>query len=359
MKTFSLFSLLALTACSYALQSPSIGTCKIFPSDNAWNWDISGYEVHPNSDNFIQAVGPTTGLHPDFGTPDEYGIPYVVVNADQPKIGVTFTAYGDESDPGPYPIPLNAPIEGTEFADSTADRHVLCVDTSGKILYELFNSFPQATFWEAGCGAVFNLTSNAQRQDGWTSADAAGLPIFPGLVRYEEVVIKKEIPHAIRVTFSSTYAKYIYPATHLTNTSSDPNRPYMGLRFRLKAGFDISGYTEDCQVILRAMKKYGLIVADNGSNWYFSGAPDERWNDDNLNLLKQVKGSEFEVVLTVDENGEPIFPQNSTIKHQSAMMPATPPLRKVMQIKKLESRQITVRYVFDIHGKKIATPAAG
>jgi hypothetical protein len=204
--------------------------------------------------------------------------------------------YDDESDPGPYPIPPDAPIEGGP--NSTGDRHILVVDVQNEMLYEVFDAHPDGAGWACGSGAIWDLTSNALRPLGWTSADAAGLPIFPGLVRYDEVVERGEITHAIRFTVSQTQRGYILPATHYASSSTDPNRPPMGLRVRLKASFDISGYTPNVQVILRAMKKYGMIVADNGSNWYVSGAPDPRWDDDELRQLRNVKGHDFEVVDT-------------------------------------------------------------
>lgn len=272
---------------------------QLFPSDNPWNEDISIAPVDPNSDNLIASIGLTTSLHPDFGTvwngaPN--GIPYIVVAGTQPKVPLNWTAYGDESDPGPYPIPPNAPIEGG--ANSTGDRHVLVVDRDNWELYELGYAFPLngGTSWDANCGAIFDLNSNALRPAGWTSADAAGLPIFPGLVRYDEVFEQQEIKHAIRFTVQTTRRAYVSPARHWASSNTSVNRPPMGMRARLKASVDISGYSPAMQVILRALKRYGMIVADNGSNWYISGAPDPRWNDSELNTLKNIKGSNFEVV---------------------------------------------------------------
>jgi hypothetical protein len=250
---------------------------RIFPADNPWNQDISALPVDPNSANLIASMGLTTGLHPDFGTtwngvPN--GIPYVVVSGTQQKVPVTFTDYGDESDPGPYPVPANAPIEGG--ANSTGDRHVIVIDRENWKLYELFGASPVngGASWSAACGAVFDLNSNSLRPAGWTSADAAGLPIFPGLVRYDEVVELQEITHALRFTVQRTRRAYVYPARHFASNNTDPNLPPMGMRVRLKASFDISRFSPNMQVILRALKKYGMIVADNGSNWYVSGAPD-------------------------------------------------------------------------------------
>ena len=272
---------------------------QVFPFDNAWNEDISNSPVDPNSDNLIAGIGANTNLHPDFGTvwngaPN--GIPYIVVSGNQTKVPLNWTAYGDESDPGPYPVPPDAPIEGGP--NSTGDRHVLVIDRDNWKLYELGYAFPinNGASWNANCGAIFDLNSDALRPAGWTSADAAGLPIFPGLVRYDEVFEQQEIKHAIRFTAQITRRAYVAPARHWASSNTSVNRPPMGMKVRLKASFDISGFTPPMQVILRAMKKYGLILADNGSNWYFSGAPDMRWSDDELNQLKTLKGSNFEVV---------------------------------------------------------------
>jgi len=315
MKITAFSMLLSFVIASFAVQSPDIGNTRVFPADNPWNWDISTYQVHPNSANFIASIGAATKLHPDFGS--TFGIPYVSVNASQPKIPINFTAYGDESDSGPYPIPLSAPVEGG--AASTGDRHVLAVDTSNKMLYELYAAYPQATQWNADCGAKFNLNSNQMRPAGWTSTDAAGLPVFAGLVRYEEVYIKKAITHAVRFTVVNSQKAYYYPARHYASSSTDPNRPPMGLRVRLKAAFDISTFSQPVQVILTALKKYGMLMADNGSNWYITGAPDDRWDDNVLGELKSVAGSNFEAVLTVDASGNPIFPAIAVEKETAAI----------------------------------------
>jgi len=270
-----------------------------FPSDNPWNEDISTAPVDPNSANLIASIGLNTGLHPDFGTvyngaPN--GIPYIVVSGAQSLVPIDFTAYGDESDPGPYPVPASAPIEGGPT--STGDRHVLVIDRDNWKLYELGYAFPinNGASWNANCGALFDLNSNVLRPAGWTSADAAGLPIFPGLVRYDEVFEQGAINHALRFTVHDSRRAYVYPARHWASSDTNPNLPPMGMRVRLKASFDISGFSPAMQVILRALKKYGMMVADNGSNWYISGAPDPRWNDDELSTLKPIKGSNFEVV---------------------------------------------------------------
>jgi len=277
--------------------SPTIAGCQILPPDNPWNTDISAYSVHPNSVNFIASVGLDKGLHPDFGTTwqgNPNGIPYIVVGGDQPKVPVTFE-YADESDPGPYPIPDDAPIEGGP--DSDGDRHILVLDKDNCKLYEVWHSRKVADGWTGGSGAIFDLTSNDLRPMGWTSSDAAGLPVLPGLARYEEVE-QGAINHALRFTIRKSQRGYILPATHFASRSSDPNLMPMGLRLRLKADYDISAFPPQAQVILTALKKYGMIMADNGGDWYISGAPNSKWDDDALNTLKGVKGSAFEVVDT-------------------------------------------------------------
>ena len=275
-------------------QNGSLGTCKVLPADNAWNRDVSTLPADTNSANYLAAIAGLGGnqkLHADFGGAGAYGIPYITVPGNQTKLPIDFTDYGDESDPGPYPIPTNAPVE------SGSDAHVLAVDRDHCKLYELFAATPGTGRWSAASGAVFDLTSNALRPEGWTSADAAGLPIFPGLVRYDEVA-SGHIDHALRFTVSRSQRAYLHPATHWASSSTDANLPPMGLRFRLKASFDVSGYTGQSRVVLNALKKYGMIVADNGSNWFISGAVDTRWNDTDLNQLKTVPGSAFEVVNT-------------------------------------------------------------
>ncbi len=269
---------------------------QVFPADNPWNKDISTSPVDPYNTQIIAGIS-TPVIKADFGSGlwqgAPIGIPYVVVCGNQPKININFTDYGDESDPGPYPMPLNSPIEG----NGTGDAHVIAVDIENKKLYELFNAHVNGDHWDASSGAIFNLNSNQMRPEGWTSADAAGLPIFPGLVRYEEI-LKGEIDHPIRFTLTSNNVKpaYIYPARHKVNSTGGQYSLPFGARIRLKAGFDISGYSATNQIILRAMKKYGLILADIGSNLYITGAPDERWNNDDLRRLGQIHGSDFEVV---------------------------------------------------------------
>jgi len=271
----------------------------VFPANNVWNRRVDTLPVDPSSQAYVNNIGATAGLHPDFGAGTwdggPIGIPFATVPGTQPFAPITFIWYGDESDPGPYPIPPSAPIEGG--SNSTGDRHVLVVDTSSCILYELYYAWPQPdASWEAGAGAVFDLTSNALRPAGWTSADAAGLPVLPGLVRYDEVASGK-IEHALRFTVPRTRRAYVWPARHYASTSTDSTRPPMGQRFRLKAGFDISGFSPANQVILTALKTYGMFVADNGSAWFLSGAPDGRWDDDDLhNLQTGVHGADFEAV---------------------------------------------------------------
>jgi hypothetical protein len=277
---------------------PTIAGCPVLPADNAWNRDVSTTPLHPRSAAIIAAIqaNGTDNLHPDFGSNPDYGIPYVVVPPRQPRVPIVYDAYGDESDPGPFPIPLDAPIEGPPGATS-GDRHVIAVQGGTCELFELFVGRRTGTGWVAASGARFDLRSNALRPLGWTSADAAGLPIFPGLVRYDEVAAGS-IDHAIRVTFRRTKRGYILPATHFASSSTDPNLPPMGLRLRMRADTDISTMTGQARVIAEAMKRYGLIVADNGSNWFFQGATDQRWDDDDLGQLKSIPGTAFEVVDT-------------------------------------------------------------
>ena len=266
-----------------------------FPSDNAWNQRVDTAPVDPASDVLIASIGLNTNLHPDWGTTETfYGIPYVVVAGNTPKTPVTFD-YADESDAGPYPIPANAPIEGG--AGSTGDRHILIIDRDNWKLYELYAAHPPTggQGWTAGSGAIFDLNSNALRPAGWTSADAAGLPIFPGLARYDEVA-DGEIRHALRFTVQRTRQAYVHPARHWASSSTDPALPPMGMRVRLKSSFDTSGYPHDARVVLEALKTYGMILADNGSNWFVSGVSDTRWDPAVFDAFRAVHGSDFEVV---------------------------------------------------------------
>lgn len=275
----------------------SLNGWRPFPADNPWNTDISALPVDPNSAALISACG-DRNLHPDFGTVwngAPIGIPYVVVDGSQPKVPVSFY-YDSESDPGPYPVPADAPIEGGPGAGG--DRHVIVIDRDAEMLYEMFDAHPEngGASWSGGSGAVFDLGSNALRPAGWTSADAAGLPIFPGLVRYDEAVEQGVIAHALRFTCPRTRRAYVHPARHWASSDTDPNLPPMGMRVRLKGSFDVSGFPSEVQVILRALQTYGMFLADNGSGWYISGAPDSRWDDSRLGSLKSIPSSAFEVV---------------------------------------------------------------
>jgi hypothetical protein len=288
------------SACSAmsAGQGASLNGFIPFASDNLWNKDISSATVDANSTAIINFIGPNIGLHPDFGA-GEYqgsymGIPYTVVSETQATVPINFTAYGDESDPGPMPIPSSAPIEGYPNPGN-GDRHVLVLDNSNCFLYELYNSYPNNDgSWNADSAAVWDLLGDEQRPWTWTSADAAGLPIFPGLVRYDEVAAG-QIQHALRFTLPYSEAAMTPPASHWAATSSSSPVP-MGMRLRLKASFDVSSFSANVQVILNALKKYGMIMADNGSAMYISGTPDDRWSNDDLHNLGQVTASDFEVV---------------------------------------------------------------
>ncbi|GJE03466.1 hypothetical protein [Methylobacterium isbiliense] len=275
----------------------SLGGRRLLPDDSPWHRDVSRDRVDPRSDRILARIGLNTTLHPDFGTQWEgapIGIPYVVVGKDQPRVPVRFTD-ADESDPGPYPIPPDAPIEGGP--KGTGDRHVLVLDKDRWMLWELFNAHPLGKAgWKADSGAVWDLKTNQVRPPRWTSADAAGLPILPGLIRYDEVVGQKSLDHAVRFTLSKTRRAYLPPASHWASDRRDEDLPPMGMRLRLKAGFDLSGYAEEVRVILQALKTYGMILADNGSDIFLSGAPDPRWNDDALRQLRRVKARDFEVV---------------------------------------------------------------
>ncbi len=291
---------------------PSLAPCQVFPeppastpptapslaTEAAWNQDISKAPRDPRSAAYIAYINSHGGtfLHPDFGSPRPYGFPYAVVGSGQRKLPIHYTAYGDESDPGPFPVPGAAPVEGGRRSDG--DRHVLVVDRSACKLYELYRAFFVAKpkpHWNADSGVAWDLRSAALRPDGWTSADAAGLPIFPGLVRYDEAAAGR-IEHAIRVTFESTRNAWVHPASHCAGDTSNPSAPPMGLRLRLKNSYGLGGFSGPARIVAEAMKRYGLIVADNGSNWYISGSSDRRWDDENLDQLKRIPGSAFEVV---------------------------------------------------------------
>jgi hypothetical protein len=291
---------------------PGLGPCQVFPAppaslsprapslpnQAAWNQDISKAPRDPRSAAYIAYIDSHGGnlLHPDFGSPRPYGFPFAVVGPGQRQLPVHYTAYGDESDPGPFPIPAGAPVEGGNRSDG--DRHVLTVDRASCTLYELYRAFyvpKPKPHWNADSGVAWDLDSTALRPEGWTSADAAGLPIFPGLVRYDEVATG-QLDHAIRVTFDSTRDAYLHPATHCAGDTASAAAPPMGLRLRLKAGYGLGGFSGPARTIAEAMKRYGLIVADNGSNWYFGGSSDRRWDDENLDQLKRIPGGAFEVV---------------------------------------------------------------
>ncbi|WP_292349819.1 hypothetical protein [Methanoregula sp. PtaU1.Bin006] len=278
-------------------QATAISGVDIFPQDHVWNVPIDTLPVDARSADYVSSIGTTSHLHPDFGAGTwegaPIGIPYNIVNNSVSKKTVTFD-YDDESDPGPYPVPANPLIEGGP--DSDGDRHILMLHTDEKKLYELYYAWPVGDgTWTAGSGAIYDLTKYDLRPDTWTSADAAGLDMLPGLVRYDEVAAG-EITHAIRFTAQKTQKAHIWPARHDASSITDPRYPPMGQRFRLKASFDTSGYGPQSRVVLEALKKYGMILSDNGGNWYISGVPDERWNNDDLEGLKQLKGSDFEAV---------------------------------------------------------------
>ena len=284
--------------------------CRTLPADDIWNTPVSGLPVDARSEAYLEAIGASATVHPDFGSgvwppgsDSPIGIPYVEIDAATPPVPIHFTAHGDESDPGPYPVPADAPIEGG--AEASGDRHVIVVDRHRCRLYELFSAYPRPDgSWEAASGAVFELDSSALRPDGWTSADAAGLPIFPGLVTYDEVASGR-ISHALRFTAPRTADAHVWPARHHAGSGSITELPPMGQRFRLRSDFDTTGFAPDARVIAEAMKSYGIVLADNGSSWYLSGAPDPRWDNDVLRQLKAIRGSDFEAVDTSDLMVEP------------------------------------------------------
>jgi len=284
------FFTLALSA------SPRIGRCPVFPVDHIWNTPIDKSPVHRFSRDFVRSIGAQKKLKADFGSGTwnggPIGIPYTLETGK--GVRVSFE-YADESDPGPYPLPANPPIEGGP--QSKGDRHVLVIDQKNCMLYELYAAYKESGRWRAGSGAIFDLNRYALRPSGWTSADAAGLPIFPGLVRYEEVAAG-EIKHAVRFTARFTQRAFVWPARHYASKKTDPKIPPMGMRFRLKESFPLDSFSVHTRVILAALKKYGMILSDNGSDWYISGAPDERWNNQTLRELGRVPGDQFEAVDT-------------------------------------------------------------
>jgi hypothetical protein len=279
---------------------PRAAACPMFPASSQWNQPVDRLPVHPRSDAMVRAIGRSDNAHADFGSGlwdgGPIGIPYVVVGRDQPRVPVNFD-YADESDRGRYPIPRRAPIEGGRNANG--DRHVIVVDRARCVLHELYAAYPVdgGRRWRAGSGARWDLRTNRLRPRGWTSADAAGLPILPGLARHDEVR-RGRIDHALRITVPRTRRAFIYPARHFASDLTDPNLPAMGQRVRLERGFDVSRFPPQARIVLRALKRYGALVADNGSAWYVSGAPSPRWDNDDLHSLHRVQGSDFEVVDT-------------------------------------------------------------
>lgn len=302
MRRVALVAVLALVlggGSARALPLPGAPSCPIFPANNPWNERVDNLPVAANSAQMIASIGLDTGLHPDFGSGlydgQPIGIPFDVVSKSTPRSRVAFD-YADESDHVAYPIPKTVHIEGGR--NSSGDRHAILVDKSACRLYELFALYPTSSGgWKAGSGATWNLRSNHVRPAGWTSADAAGLPIFPGLARYDEVA-RGVIDHALRFTAARTRRAFIYPARHYASSSDDPSLPPMGLRVRLKASVDLSGFPRQARIVLQALKTYGMILADNGSNWYISGAPDPHWSNDALHTIGRITGSDFEVVDT-------------------------------------------------------------
>jgi IPT/TIG domain len=321
-------ALLALIACTVVYgQGPTIGSCPILPADNIWNTPVDKLPASPNTASYINSMGSTLPLRPDFGSGmyngAPFGMPFVKVKSTQTKYPATFV-YQEESDPGPYAVPLDVSLEGG------ADQHAIALDMDNCILYEIFAAIPQTNSWYGGGGAIFDLKSNALRPYGWTSADAAGLPIMPGLLRYDEIVAG-EVRHALRVSALYTQRAFVWPARHWASYYDDPQHPPLGTRLRLRAGFDVSRYPREIQIIMNGLKKYGMMIADNGASWFFGGEPDPRWDNDMLRLLLDVKGSDFEVVdvssLMIDPNsgqakqeGSPavvITPSSATLTTQA------------------------------------------
>jgi hypothetical protein len=327
-------------ACTVSAQAPTIGgTCTVFPADNIWNTAVDTLPVAANSSTYVNTIGASTGVHADFGAGiwdgGPIGIPFVTVPGSQTKYPATFL-YWDESDAGPYAVPLTAPIEGGSA--STGDRHAIAIDTNNCILYELYRAFPQSSSWQADSGSIFNLLLHNLRPSGWTSADAAGLPIFPGLFRYDEIAAG-EIRHALRFTVPQTRRAFVWPARHYASSLTGTQYPPMGVRFRLRANFDISGFSPTNQIILRALKKYGMILADNGSAWYLSGAPDSRWNDSDLHNLGAVHGSDFEVV---DVSGLMISPDSGQALQSSVVSVTVTPSSANVQVSTTRQFSATV-----------------
>ncbi|HEU0114129.1 MAG TPA: hypothetical protein VFQ80_05610 [Thermomicrobiales bacterium] len=282
--------------------------CSLFPADNVWRARVDALDLDANSAAYVASIGASAGLHPDFGS-GGIGIPFIAIDGGVTPVDVAFE-FADESDPGPYPLPPDAPIEAGPC--DNGDRHVLVVDAGTCTLYELFDATPRADgSWTAGSGAIFHLDANALRPSGWTSADAAGLPILPGLVRFDEVAAG-EIAHALRFTAPLTRDAFVWPARHSASSSDDANLPPLGQRFRLRADFDLSGFSDPNRVILTALQRYGMFLADNGSAWFLSGAPDDRWDNDDLHALQTgVLGSDFEAV---DESSLQVDPDSGQVR---------------------------------------------
>ena len=316
MKTAILTLILFTSLATAQSTGPTINTCPVLPADNIWNTPIDQLPVHPSSSTWVSTIGATAPVHSDFGSGTwngfPIGIPFLTVPGTQTKYPATFT-YQSESDPGPYAVPLTAPIE-------PGDGHAIAIDTTNCVLYELYLASPQTASWKAGSGAIYNLQSDALRPSTWTSADAAGLPIFPGLVRYDEVAAG-EIRHAIRFTVPHTQRLYVWPARHQASSLTGVQYPPMGARFRLKASFDISKFSPHNQVILKALQLYGMMLADNGSAWYLSGAPDPRWDNTDLHNLATIHGSNFEAV---DVSPLMIDPNSGQARQTSVFVNVTP-----------------------------------
>jgi hypothetical protein len=292
----------ATLAATTASTPPKVGGCTVFPATSVWNQRVDTLPVEADSATLIASIGLSNGVHADFGSGlwdgSRIGIPYAVVHGKTTTKSRPSFEYADESDKGPYPIPANVPIEGAPGHLDSGDRHALIVDADTCRLYELYALQRSGTHWTAGSGAIFNLRSNAVRPAGWTSADAAGLPILPGLARWDGDAATGAIRHALRFTAERTRRAYVYPARHYASSSTDPSLPPMGLRVRLKASVDISKLPPQARIVAQAMKTYGLILADNGSSWYVSGAPSPHWSNDQLHALGTLHGSDFEVVDT-------------------------------------------------------------
>ncbi len=302
-------------------QAPTVGNCTVLPANNIWNTPIDSLPVSPDSSTYVNTIGAAAGVHADFGSGlwdgEPIGLPFITVPGTETKYPASFT-YAGESDPGPYAVPLDAPIQGGSA--STGDRHVISIDVDHCILYEMYAAYPRAASWQAGSGAIYDLLSNDLRVATWTSADAAGLPLFPGLVRYDEIVAG-EIRHALEFTVSQTQRAYVWPARHYASSLTGAQYPPMGVRFRLRANFDISGYSPVNQIILRALKKYGMMIIDNGAPWFLSGAPDARWDNSDLHNLGRIHGSDFEAV---DVSGLMISADSGQAR-QAADTPVPPP----------------------------------